>query len=85
VVIQLRSLLVGTIIVSKIESHIKKHVSRLHVNLHLRSGKTVYKPVQRVVLSYAVIDKLGVIGRDGSYTEGFARPIILQHSNLEQE
>jgi hypothetical protein len=85
VVIELRSLFVGTVIVSKIETHVEKHIPRLHVDLHLRSGKAVNKPVQRIVLSYAIIDELGVLGRDGRYTEGFARSIILQHSNLEEE
>lgn len=84
-VIQMRPLLVGTIIISKIEAHIKEHVSRLHVNLHLRSGEAIYQPVKRIVLSYAVVDEPGVVGRDGGYTEGFARSIILQHSNLEEE
>jgi hypothetical protein len=84
VVIELRSLFVGTVIVPKIESHVEEHVSRLHINLHLRSGKAVNKPVQRIVLSYAIIDELGVFGRDGRYTEGFARSIIFQHSNLEE-
>jgi hypothetical protein len=82
VVIKLRSLFVGTVIVSEIESHIEEHVSRLHVNLHLRSGKAINKPVQRVVLSYAIIDELGVLARDGRYTEGFARSIIFQHPNV---
>ena len=84
-VIKLRSLFVGTIIVSEIESHIEEHVSRLHVDFHLRSGKAVNQPVQRVVLSYAIVDELGVLGRDGGYTEGFARSIIFQHSNLEEK
>jgi hypothetical protein len=85
VVIKLRSLFVGTIIISEIESHIEEHVSRLHVDLHLCSGEAVNKPVQRVVLSYAIIDELGVLGRDGRYTKGFTRSIIFQHSNLEEK
>ena len=84
-VVEVRPLLVGTIIVSKIEPHIKEHVSRLQVDLHFGSREAVYEPVQRVVFSYAVIDKLGVLARDGGYTERFARSIILQHSNLEKE
>ena len=83
-IVQRRLFRVRTIIVSKIESHIKEHVSRLYVNLHLRCGEAVDKPVQRVVLSYAVIDKFGVVSRDGRYTERLARPVILQHLNLKQ-
>jgi hypothetical protein len=83
VVVQQRALRVETIVISKIEPHIVEHVSRTRVHLHLGSGKAVDKPVQRIVLAYAVIDKLGVINRDRSFTEGLARRIIPQHSNLK--
>jgi len=77
-------LLIGTIVVSKIKPHIKENVTRLQVDLHLRCREAIHKPIERVVLSYPVIDELGVFGRDRGCAERLARSVVLQHCNLKQ-
>jgi hypothetical protein len=83
-IVQVGMLYVDTVIASKIEPHIIEHVSRLYVDLHLRRREAVHKPIECVVLPYAVIDKLGVFARDSGYTERLARSIVLQHFNLKK-
>ena len=84
VIVQVGVLHVDAVIDSKIEPHIIEHVPRLHVDLHLGRGETVHKPIECVVLPYAVIDKLGVLARDSGYTERLACSIVLQHFYLKK-
>ena len=44
-IVQRGLLLVRTLVVSEIKSHIEEHVSRLYVNLHFGCRETVYEPV----------------------------------------
>ena len=82
-VIQGRLFVEWLVVHTEVETHVKEQVVGLWVILQLSGGKTVYQPVQSVVLSYPVVDKLGVFCWDKSVAQRLTCRIVFEHPDLK--
>lgn len=81
-IVQKRRFMIRWVVVTEIEPHIEEQISRLEVDLHLRSREPIDEPVEGIVFSYTVVDEGGIFCRDLRRAERPTRPVILQHTDL---
>lgn len=83
VVIECRVGVEFAIVDTEIETHVIKDIAGFVVHFQLSRGKSIDEPVEPIVLTNSLVDKLGVFQRNvGDGAELFADTVIFEHFDL---